>query len=288
MLGGKSPLAENTLMQVKELQSFFSSKHGKDSFKVFMAMRYWHPFFADIFSDILDYAPQKILFIPLYPQFSSTTTLSFYEEAKKVLKKKKSKIPIQLLCCYPTDTGFIEGLIQEVYKGKDIYLKNKTKTRLLLTAHGLPISVIKKGDPYLQQLKLTQEALKMTLGNFFFDEIILCFQSKVGFLPWLEPSLEKELIRASKDRVSVVLLPISFVSEHLETLFELDYQYKNLARNLNIPGYLRLKTVSCSPFYIEGLYKLILSVLSSQKSVVSQNEKRLCSSNKIFCPCSLE
>ncbi len=286
LLGGKSPLLDNTYSQAQMLQDIFDREQGKGLFKVFVSMRYWHPFFLDVLPNILSFSPSRIVFLPLYPQFSSTTTLSFYAHAKKVLSKKKCSLPTQLICCYPILPGFIEAMVQSIQKSDKLFLPKPTKFRLLLTAHGLPLSIVKKGDPYSFQLDLTKKALEEKLKNFSLESIVLCYQSKVGFLPWLSPSVEQELHRAAKDKVSVAVLPISFVSEHSETLVELDKDYLDLSKKLGIPFYLRFPTVSCNLSYLDSLCQLVISSLKSSKEIVSSTGLRLCSKESKFCPCS--
>lgn len=286
LLGGKSPLLDNTFKQAKVLQFLLDQNEGKNHFKVFVAMRYWHPFFSAVLPDILSFSPSRIIFLPLYPQFSSTTTLSFYTHAKKLLNKEKCSLPTQLVCCYPMFPGFIEALVQSIQQVRDFLFSNPNKIRLLLTAHGLPISIVKKGDPYPFQLDLTKKAIENNLKGIPFESIVLCYQSKVGVLPWLSPSVEEELRRTANDKVSVVLLPISFVSEHSETLVELDIEYSNLAYSLGIAFYHRLPTVSCAQPYIEGLYKVVLESINSSKKVLSSENARICPIESTFCPCS--
>lgn len=266
-LGGASPLLENTNAQAKALSQALSSIKECE-FKVFVSMRYWHPFFLETLEKIKIFKPNQILFIPLYPQFSLTTTGSFFKEVQHVLGHKNySFLPI-FVEKYPELPGFIEAMF-DLSKNilEKLYLK-KSRATLLFSAHGLPEYVVKRGDPYPSDLLLTMNALKSKINKHFpqnlFD-IRLCYQSKVGPLPWLKPSLEEEIKLSAKANQGVVIFPISFVSEHSETLFELDLFYKDLANTLHIPFYLRVPTVSVHPSFIEGLRSLVLANVFPEK-----------------------
>ncbi|MBS0185673.1 MAG: ferrochelatase [Proteobacteria bacterium] len=266
ILGGKSPLLENTLMQANHLQNLLQNDEklkSKNNFKVLVSMRYWHPFFKETFKELSQFNPDEILLLPLYPQFSTTTTASSLKEALKFLKKTNK--PTTVVCCYPNLPGFINAIFDLSKNTLKKFFLNKIPARILFVAHGLPLSIVKKGDPYPNQLLLTVSDLTTKIKKSFPKSLFsykLCYQSKVGPLTWLQPSLEEELHKAAVEKKGVIVIPISFVSEHSETLVELDYEYKNLSLSLNLPFYIRIPTVSCHPTFIKSLKNLILEKIS--------------------------
>ncbi|EKE10100.1 MAG: Protoheme ferro-lyase (ferrochelatase) [uncultured bacterium] len=248
-LGGGSPLLQNTRMQALALER----ELGKD-YKVFIAMRHATPFIEDAWREIQKYNPQEILLLPLYPQFSTTTTGSSLTAWKKVAKGKQ-KIPTRLILSYPSETGLIQAL-----RDRTLFHYEKAKKsghpKVLLTAHGLPEKVIRKGDSYQHQVEQTTASLIKALQIPRID-FILCYQSRVGPLKWLGPYTQDEIIKASREKRPLVIVPISFVSEHPETLVELDVFYRERALQEGCPSFHRVETVQTHPFFIKGLANLI-------------------------------
>ncbi len=240
-LGGKSPILEETQKQAEKLEKFL----GND-YKVFIAMRYWKPFIEDTLKKVDNYSPKEVILLPLYPQYSISTTLSFIKSSIKKIKYKK-----RIICCYPNENSFIEAHSELIIKA---YNKAKKfgKVRILFTAHGLPCDIIEKGDPYEWQVNLTAKLVvkKIAIDNL---DWLVCYQSKVGKKKWLEPSTEFEITKAVKDKVNLILVPIAFVSEHSETLVELDIEYKKIASKIK---YFRVPTLSCNDHFMKALSNL--------------------------------
>lgn len=250
-MGGKSPLLENTMAQAKALEETLKTE-GSD-FKVFVAMRYWHPFTATIATQVKEYKPDEIVLLPLYPHYSTTTTQSSFKEWYRVAKNINA--PTQEVESYPLDELYISAHVETllpIYKEAEKY----GTPRILFSAHSLPQKIIDAGDPYQEQTIQTAQTIIATFGKDVDYQV--CYQSRVGRLKWLEPTTETEIKRAAADKVPVVVVPISFVSEHSETLVELDIDYRNLAENLGIPFYGRVPTLSCHPLFIETLKKKVL------------------------------
>lgn len=245
-LGGGSPLFENTKAQASALESAL----GK-GYRVFIAMRHAAPFTEKAIEDVLAYGPDEIILLPLYPQYSTTTTESSLKAW--IRASKDLKIPTRALFSYPTEEGFL-GALKELtlphYEKAEAYGKPK----VLLTAHGLPEKTIKKGDPYQSHVEDTAMAFIEKLGKVDFT---LCYQSRVGPLKWIGPSTEDEVKRASFEKRPLVVIPLSFVSEHSETLVELDITYRNLSLQSGCPSYHRVETVQTHPSFIKGLAKLV-------------------------------
>jgi ferrochelatase len=285
-IGGRSPILENTIAQAKELEKKVNRDHPDVEFKVFVCMRYSAPFSADVVKEVIKGGYGEILLVPLYPQFSSTTTKSSYDDFIKSLPKFYSG-KIKLLCCYPTQNTFISAhaeLINEEIKGS-----RGKRTRILFSAHGLPESVIKNGDPYQWQVEQTVNEVVREIGIRDLDYKI-CYQSRVGPMKWIGPSTEDCIKESGQQGKDVVLVPIAFVSEHSETLVELDLEYRDLAISSGVKKYKRVKTLSQSEIFIESLSKMCMmlcDVTCDKKFLVTSSEKRrICPQN--FCNCMCE
>lgn len=247
-LGGKSPLLEQTDEQARALEA----RLGKD-FKVVVAMRYWHPFAAQALAEISAWGAERVILLPLYPQYSTTTSGSSLKQwhALAAGRFKETRV----VCCYPVLSGFV-GAMAENIAAERAKAAELGRPRVLFSAHGLPQSIIDKGDPYQRQVEQSAAAVVEALGIEDLDWAI-CYQSRVGKAKWIGPSTEEELERAGADKVPVVVAPIAFVSEHSETLVELDIEYRHLAESLGIPGYFRASTVRSHPDFIAGLAQLV-------------------------------
>lgn len=247
-LGGGSPLRLNTQKQATALQQII----GENS-KVFVAMRHAPPFISDVFKDVLEFSPEEVILLPLVPQYSTTTTGSFFKEWERV--SAGTFFPMHKVFSYPTQEGFIKAL-QELTLVCYERATKKGSPYVLLTAHGLPERIITKGDPYQRHVEETATALKEQLK---LPDVSLGYQSRVGFLPWLKPYLEEEVIRISRQQRPLVVVPLSFVSEHSETLVELDVTLRKIALKEGCPAYERVPTVSTHTAFIEGLACLVKS-----------------------------
>jgi len=247
-LGGRSPLVELTEAQADALQM---ELNDLGVVEVFVCMRYWHPMSAEIVEKVMHFAPDHIVLMPLYPQYSTTTTGSSLQEWKKASEKAKLIVSTSAVCCYPTEDGWIKAQVQVLEKSLEKVSKDR-KPRVLFSAHGLPKHIIKSGDPYQWQVEQTAAAIVKQLGIQKLDWAI-CYQSRVGPLEWIGPSIDAELTRAAADNVAVVIVPVAFVSEHSETLVELDIEYRREASRLGVAEYIRVPTVGTETAFIEGL-----------------------------------
>jgi len=239
--------------------------------KVFIGMRYWHPFIADTVAEINKFGADEVIILPLYPQFSSTTTLTAVEEIKKHLKDQTFK----WTCCYARHRDFVSGqraLIQEALAGK-----NPDYYRLLFSAHGLPEKIIKSGDPYQDQV---EKSVNLIMHGWTDYDYQVCYQSRVGPLKWIGPSLDEALTKAANDKKSVVIIPIAFVSEHIETLVELDEEYAEKATHLGIKDYIRVPTLRDHPQFIDALVDLATRLKDNENSPIGDGP---CGNYK-YCP----
>ncbi|MEN8723623.1 MAG: ferrochelatase [Alphaproteobacteria bacterium] len=256
-LGGKSPLLDHTKAQAQALEQALGTLVPElGTVKSFIAMRYWHPRADECAASVRAWHPDQIILVPLYPQFSTTTTQSSVTEWHKAAKFVELKAPTKTLCCYPEEPGFINAMADLVAQKIDQASEaSDNPYRLLLSAHGLPQKVVDGGDPYQKQVERTGNALIKSLAQKGYDNLdsVICYQSRVGPLEWIGPSTDDEVIRAGKDQVSIVMVPIAFVSEHSETLVELDIEYQELADEHKVPHYFRASTVLTEDKFINGL-----------------------------------
>ena len=270
-IGGRSPIFEETRKQADALEAALSND-GVEA-KAFVAMRYWHPFSDGAARAVKAFNPNKIVLLPLYPQYSTTTTGSSLKDWARSAKKAGLTAPASRICCYPGESGFIAAAvanIRNVMKGA----RSDISYRLLLSAHGLPKRVIQKGDPYQWQVEQSAAAIVKALAMENMEAVV-CYQSRVGPLEWIGPTTDAEIRRAAKDGKGVIIAPIAFVSEHSETLVELDIEYRHLAEEVGVPDYRRAATVGVHPDFIAGLADLVRRGLEAQ-TVVGCAEGRIC------------
>lgn len=258
-MGGKSPIYEQTLQQVEELEKNLKSDHYQ--FKCFIHMRYWHPLADKVAKQVKEYQADKIILLPLYPQFSSTTTASSLSAMKQALHKIELTNNISEICCYHSQPKLIDAHA-ELINSELAKIKDKSQIRLLFSAHGLPKKIIEQGDPYQWQIEHSVNAIMKKISDDLNYKI--CYQSKVGPMEWLTPATDNEIIRASQEQKIIILIPIAFVSEHSETLVELDIEYKELAEEYGNKNYIRIPTLQINSNYISLLKELVLAKLDNK------------------------
>jgi ferrochelatase len=247
-LGGGSPLLKNTQDQARALEE----ELGKN-YRVFVSMRHAKPLVKETFQEVMGYKPDKIILLPLYPQYSTTTTGSALKTWEEALKNEN--VSIRTVHSYPKEPGFLETIKEKILPHYQEAQKYGVP-RVLFTAHGLPEKVIKGGDPYQRHVEETARCLVECLKLPSLD-FVLCYQSRVGPLKWIGPQVEEEITVASRAKRPLVVVPLSFVSEHSETLVELDITYRALALKEGCPVYRRVETVQTHPLFIKGLAQLV-------------------------------
>ena len=255
LMGGASPLLPETEAQARALEAQLKAQAPDVEARAFIAMRYWKPFAAETAKAVADFAPDEIVLLPLYPQFSTTTTASSLKEWRGLYKGPGRTREI---CCYPTMDGLVEAHAEAIRKlwrtaGAPENL------RLLFSAHGLPQKVVDAGDPYQAQIEATAARIAARLPEL--DDWRVCYQSRVGPLKWLSPSTEEEIRRAGAEGKGVLVSPIAFVSEHVETLVELDHEYAQVAQAAGCSPYLRAPTPAVAARFIEDLAEAALIAL---------------------------
>lgn len=281
LMGGKSTILEETKRQAASLENYLQ-QNGEKNIKVFFCMRHWHPMSEEIIKSVENYDPSQIVLLPLYPQFSTTTTKSAMEDfVQKAVKSKLKTVQRNIICCYPDDVNFISAhvkLIHEALSGLNNY-------KILFSAHGLPEKIIEKGDPYQWQIEKTVNTIVESLEIAGLDYKIT-YQSRVGPVKWLLPNTEDEILLAAQEKKNIVIVPISFVSEHSETLVELDIEYKNLVSDFDI-AYKRVKTLGVDELYIKSLGEIVKKTLISNFFVASSDGIRKCPEGFLKCPCKM-
>ena len=285
-IGGRSPIFEETRKQADALAAALSGD-GVEA-KCFIAMRCWHPFSDGAARAVKAFDPDKTVLLPLYPQFSTATTASSLKDWARAAKKAKLEKPTSSICCYPDEAGFVEAAAAHIARTMD-GASGDISYRLLLSAHGLPRRTIARGDPYQWQVERSAAAIveKLAMPQL---EPVVCYQSRVGPLEWIGPSTDAEIRRAGADGKGVIVFPVAFVSEHSETLVELDIEYAKLAKESGVKDYRRAPTVGAEPPFIDGLATLVRQAMSSKEDasadMISSSGSRLCPKN--FCRCAME
>ena len=276
-LGGFSPLLANTRIQAAALEQAL----GPD-FRCFIVMRYWHPRAAEQVRAVQTWQPDRLALVPLYPQYSSTTTASSLKEWRATTRRAGLSVPESVLCCYPVQPGLVAAVVDRIRAGLAALPAGFSSPRLLFSAHGLPQQVVDDGDPYQFQVERSVAAVMAALGRNDLDPVV-CYQSRVGRLLWLQPSIETEIRRAGADKLPLLVVPISFVSEHSETLVELDIEYRHLAEAQGVPAYIRVPTVDALPGFIDGLAAEIRTALESGAGLRSAEGGRICPATARCC-----
>lgn len=282
---GRALLLEETQSQAKALEAAAHAA-GWDA-KVIIAMRYWHPFAAEAISQARAFNPDEVIVVPLYPQFSGTTSGSVLEQLRAEAKTQNLTAKVNAVCCYPRLTGFAESMADLIAPALRRAAQTGRKVRLLLSAHGLPEKLIARGDPYQWQVEQTAAAIKDALtareAAWADLDVSVCYQSRVGPVGWIGPATETEIERAGRDRVAVVLAPIAFVSEHLETVIELDDTLRVFAQEQGVTHYERVAAVGAAPRFINALLGLAEAAAGSSH-VCSDGGKRVCPAKFKTCP----
>jgi ferrochelatase len=274
LIGGKSPIVDITTSQAEALESTLNSEfriqNSELPFKVYVAMRYWYPFTEEVVSDIYKKGIKRIVALSLYPHYSMTTTGSSFLKLKEVLKD------------YPLETSYIsqwfnhplyiEALVDLIKEGMELFTPSLTSERIdsdfpprggvrgggdihvLFSAHSLPQKFIEQGDPYVDHINGTISEIAKLLPVPWH----LSYQSKTGPVKWLEPSTEDKLKELARDGVrNILVVPISFVSDHIETLYEIDVLYKSMAQELGV-SLKRVNSLNIHPVFIKALADMVI------------------------------
>lgn len=251
-IGGGSPLKKITLEQAQALELALSDV-ADTNYHVTIAMRYWPPYADAAITDLLDKGIQQLIALTLYPHYSRATTGSSVKHLLASLKKRAGHLPIEIVRSWPTQSSYIEAISNNILKKVDEF--GTAPVQVVYSAHSLPTSFIEEGDPYVDHIYQSIEAIEKRTGR----KGRLCYQSRSGPVEWLSPSTPEMMqTLAAKGCKNIVMVPISFVSDHVETLYEIDILYREEAKKLGMD--LRSSaSLNCDPLFIEGLKELVLS-----------------------------
>ncbi len=283
ILGGGSPLLELTEQQARALEQALKPELEA---RCFVAMRYWHPMSEEAAKAVRDWGPNEVILLPLYPQFSTTTTGSSLDAWREAAVKVGLVAPTKIICCYHSDPGFVgatAAIVRRAYDQARADLDPSIPLRVLFSAHGLPESIIKAGDPYQWQVEQTVASVVAAMDIPELDHVV-CYQSRVTPQKWIGPSTEEEIKRAGKDKVGILVVPIAFVSEHSETLVELDIEYREEAKHFGVPAYFRAPAHNSDAGFIASLASLVRRARAADRSLCSFRGGRTCPKVHGDCP----
>jgi len=261
-IGGGSPIRRNTERQAQALAAELEAR-GFDA-RCFVAMRYWHPFTAEAVAALESAQCDEIVLLPLYPQYSSTTTGSSLNEWNR--RFQRNGAPVHLVAEFYRHEGYLDALVETIDRTLEGF-EVASRPELIFSAHSVPLAVVERGDPYQRQIEETV-ALLMERGGWS-NRHRLCYQSKVGASRWLQPTLRGTLRQVAEERIEeVCVVPISFVSDHVETLGEIDHEARQLAARLGIRRFEMTPGLNDSPAFIRALADLVLAAAGMREERV--------------------
>jgi ferrochelatase len=256
VIGGGSPIRRFTEQQALALQTRLTDS-GIDA-HCFVAMRYWHPFTAEAIEQLHAADCDEVVLLPLYPHHSSTTTGSSLNEWNRLYR---GDLPVHTVDAFYRNDLYLEAIVEKIEEALSRFA-NPERPEIVFSAHSVPVSIIERGDPYQHQIEQTVELL-MRRGGWT-NSHRLCYQSKVGASKWLQPSLHRALRDLSQAKVrEVCIVPISFVSDHVETLGEIDHEAREEATELGIQQFEMTVGLNDSPMFIAALAELVVSALGA-------------------------
>ncbi len=257
-IGGKSPIRELTEAQAAALEAELG--YG---FACSTAMRYWHPFTEETLTQVFAANPAKIVALSLYPHYSRATSGSSFNELTRQLSRFKGDYELIRIPHFFDHPLYIAALAEKIEAGLAAF-PDRTKVQLLFSAHSLPQSFINEGDPYLDHIRTT---VRLVMERFSDVSHHLAFQSRAGPVKWLEPSTDDKLKElAHSGCTDLLVAPLSFVSDHIETLHEIDIEYAGEARKLGITDFRRIESLNSSPAFIRCLAELVRHAVHNAQS----------------------
>lgn len=278
-MGGGSPLLHETQKQAAALKTQLRARLPDWEIRIWPAMRYWNPLTEDVAAEVRAWAPDECVLLPLYPQFSTTTTASSLKRWRDAGGPETRAV-----CCYPSEPAFLDAHAALIRKAWE-QAGRPEQVRLLFSAHGLPKKVIDGGDPYQWQVEKTVAELMPQLPEF--PDWQICYQSRVGPLEWIGPATDEAIRQAAHDgKAGVMVCPIAFVSEHIETLVELDEEYAEVAEEVGLKTYVRVPALGDDEVFIESLANLVDSALKREPGLAPDGGHRICPRAWGACPCA--
>jgi ferrochelatase len=281
LIGGGSPIRRFTEQQARCLQLKLTDS-GLDA-RCFVAMRYWHPFTSEAIEQLRTARCDEVVLLPLYPHYSSTTTGSSLNEWRRLFR---DQIPVHCIESFYQHQLYLDALAEKVDEALARFPQPE-RAELIFSAHSVPSAVIERGDPYQRQIEETVELL-MKHGGWQ-NHCRLCYQSKVGTSKWLPPSLHQTLRDIKTERIrEVCVVPISFVSDHVETLGEIDHEAREEAYDLGITQFEMTEGLNNSATFISALADLVKTAVNmprtAETETVSAGVDALSDSNSGFYP----
>jgi ferrochelatase len=259
-IGGKSPLLDLTLKQASALEQVLKTKLNA---KVYIAMRYWHPFTEETMAEMENDGVSKVILLPLYPHYSSSTTGSSVNEWNRVLSSHPAlkNTETKLVEHYYDFPPYVDSIVENINGTLEKFpVDQRDGVNIIFSAHGTPIKLVKQGDPYSGHIAKTAQ-LVMERGGYK-QRHYLCFQSKVGPQKWLEPKTPDMIEKLASEGVkNLLIVPIAFVSDHLETLFEIGIEFHHLAKEKGVEQFEVMTALNDSPKFIEALSQLVIQQL---------------------------
>jgi len=256
-IGGKSPILDLTLAQAEALEA--ALRPGIDC-RVFTAMRYWKPFTVDVVRAIRREGFDRVFLLPLYPHYSRATTLSSMKEWRRVTAEEGAPAGTEesTVCCFFNHPLYIRALIGRINEGLEAFAGiPAADIDIVFSAHGVPVSLIRGGDPY--QLQIIETVRLVLAGGGWTSPHTLCYQSKVGPAEWLRPGLTETVERlAAAGRKNLLVVPVSFVTDHIETLHEINIETRAEAERLGIERFGMVRGLNADPTFISCLADLVL------------------------------
>lgn len=261
-IGGGSPIGAITAAQVEALDAALD--RAGNPMPVRVGMRYTAPSIADGLASLGAAGVDRVVVLPLYPQWSNTTTGSSIAEVRRVLDRMDAPPKALFVEDWPDDPGYVGAVARTVRQAlAEVPADLLPRTRILFSAHGLPVRYVEAGDPYPERVARTVAAVMARLGDGA-PESTTCFQSRLGPVKWLEPSTTQAISRAAADGVrALVVVPVAFVSDHLETLFEIDREYRAVANEAGIAVFVRAPSLNDAPDFADALAGLVLDALAA-------------------------
>jgi protoporphyrin/coproporphyrin ferrochelatase len=272
-IGGGSPLRRITEEQARALEAGLHA-HGEEDAKVYIGMRYWHPFTEDALVEIERDGIEQLVILPLYPQFSISTSGSSFRAIEKIWNENPKLQPPRYtaIADWYKEPGYLQAMSELIATEID-KCPNPDRAHLFFSAHGVPVSYVEEaGDPYQLEIEDCTKSIVQTLGRQ--NEHSLAYQSKVGPIEWLQPYTEDAIVQLAAQGVTeLVVVPISFVSEHIETLEEIDIEYREIAEEAGIHTFNRVPALDTNPVFIKTLVDLVLKAAAAPAVDIAQVTK---------------
>lgn len=259
VIGGRSPLLANTERQARALTAALADYEVD----VFICMRYWHPLTREVVAELKAGGYGRVILLPLYPQYSTTTTGSSYNEFQRECARQHYAPQCELIREWFDHPDYIAAIVGDIRTAARAFPDlDPANIELLFSAHGLPQKIVDRGDPYAQQIQATYARVRDALS---FPHTTLCYQSRVGPLQWLRPYTQDVVKQKAADGARQILVyPIAFVSDHIETLYELGVEYAELAKHAGVAHYRVVPALNDNPGLIAALKQLTLARLTPQ------------------------